>query len=260
MITLTRPLCFFDLETTGLKTNTDKIVSIAIKKIFPDGTEESFYSLINPGILIPGETSKIHGIYDNDVRSSPEFMEQANVIFDILKDSDLAGFNSNSFDIPFLSMEFYRAGIIWPKPNTKFIDVGNLYKIFNPRNLSAAYKQYTGSDMEGAHNSAADVDATLQIFKGMQRAKHLPMNATVESLDIISAYDKKRVDICGNFIFDDKGNYVYNFGKKHIGERISMNNVEYLGWIQKNDFHPDTKMWAKEIYNSIINSNDDLPF
>ncbi len=259
MITLTRPLCFFDLETTGLDTMKDKIVSIAIKKIFPDGTEENFYTLVNPGVPIPEQTSLIHGIYDKDVKESSLFVALSDQIFNFIKDSDLAGFNSNIFDIPFLSMEFYRVGIIWPKPNTKFIDVGNLYKIFNPRNLSAAYKQYTGSDMEGAHNSAADVDATLQIFKGMQRSKHLPMNATVESLDLISAYDKKRVDICGKFVKDDKGNYVYNFGK-HMGQRISMNNVEYLGWIQKNDFHPDTKMWAKEIYNSIIDWQQDLPF
>ncbi len=259
MITLLRPLCFFDLETTGLDTMKDKIVSIAIKKIFPDGTEGNLYTLINPGIPIPEETSKIHGIYDKDVKDQPFFSALKNTIHSFIKESDLAGFNSNSYDIPLLSMEFDRCGITFPEKDVKFVDVGNLYKIFNPRNLSAAYKQYTGIDMEGAHNSAADVDATLQIFKGMQRAKHLPMNATVESLDLISAYDKKRVDICGKFVKDDKGNYVYNFGK-HMGQRISMNNVEYLGWIQKNDFHPDTKRWAKLIYNEVIGLTGDLPF
>ncbi len=252
---LEKPICFFDIETTGLNTTTDKIVSISILKIYPDaedaGNDEEFYSLINPGIPIPAEVSAIHGITDEMVKDQPFFENLAFKISEYFKGSDIGGFNSNHFDIPLLSAEFARVEIPFPDINAKWLDVGNMYKKLKPRTLTAAYKEYTGNDLDGAHNSKADNEATLKVLLLMIH-NHTDLPLTVKELAEYSDYNPGRVDIAGKFIKDKDGFFVYNFGNKYKGQIIGISNLDYLGWMLKNDFHPDTKAWARRIYDSII--------
>jgi DNA polymerase-3 subunit epsilon len=262
---LSKPICFFDLEATGVDPVKDRIVSISIIKIFPSGKKEEFYTIMNPSVSVPEGASKIHGITDEIVKDEPYFENYADKILSYFNGSDIAGFNCNNYDIPLLSAEFERAQIAFPEVNAKFLDVSNIYRKLNPRTLSAAVYQYLGKSLDNAHNAHADNQATLDVMESILE-KHPDLPDTVDALSFISDYDKKKVDLMGKFILGDNGRYVYNFGK-HKGSVICYSNVEYLGWILNNDFHPNTKEWARKIYNEIMNVSaidnevmDDLPF
>ena len=162
---LKKPLAFFDLETTGLNIVSDRIVEISILKVMPDGEEIVRTEKINPEMPIPAETSAIHGIYDKDVADKPNFATLANSLMQFIDNCDLAGFNSNKFDIPFLAEEFARAGLDFNLKNRNIIDVQNIFHKMEPRNLSAAYKFYCGKVLENAHSAEADTMATYEIFK-----------------------------------------------------------------------------------------------
>jgi DNA polymerase III subunit epsilon len=259
---LDRPICFFDLETTGVDKMKDRIVSIAILKVFPDGLKHPFSSLINPGIPIPASSTEIHKITNEMVKEAPSFAEMQDFIRGIFSGSDIGGFNSNYFDIPLLSMEFSRAGVSFPDPGVKCVDVGNIYKIKNPRTLAAAYKQYTGKDLDGAHDAEVDNRATFDVFlKQLELHEDLPL--TIAELADVSCYGQKTLDIDGKFAFDDKGRIVFNFGKNK-GNPVGT-DLQYLGWmINKGDFLPNTKDWASKLYDKEINPDGskqgDLPF
>lgn len=263
---LNKPIVFFDLETTGTDPIKDRIVSISATKYHPDGSTDHFSEIINPEIEIPESVSAIHGITNEMVKDKKTFRQIFNQIHDFFNHSDIAGFNCNYFDIPLLSAEFDRVTVAFPEKGTKFVDVGNLFKILNPRTLSAAYKHYTGSDLEGAHNADADNDATYQVLvKMLEKHEELPLS--VEELSLKSSHDKTIVDLAGKFKINDQGHYEYTFGK-HKGERVGINNSEYLGWmINKGDFHPDTKRWARKFYDDCFppidfgsGKQEDLPF
>ena len=162
---LTRPLVFFDLETTGLNVGKDKIVEISMLKAMPDGEEISRTELINPGMPIPDEVSAIHGITDEDVRDKPTFAEIADDLLAFIGDADLAGFNSNKFDVPLLVEEFLRCGRRFDLRNRYLIDVQNIFHKMEPRNLVAAYKFYCNSDLTDAHHASADTKATCEVLK-----------------------------------------------------------------------------------------------
>ncbi len=248
---LTRPLAFFDLETTGINTAKDKIVSVSIIKLYPDGKRNSFYSLINPAMPIPIESSKIHGIYDEHVQDKPFFKDMAPTIELMFKDSDIAGYNCNHFDIPLLSNEFSPLGITFPSPGTMFIDVCTIYKTMNPRNLSAAYERYTGKKLEDAHNSENDNEATIDIFLA-QIKEHPELPLTIQGIDEMYG-GASRVDISGKFIKNPtNGAYYFNFGK-YKNEPIQKGNLHYLAWMysEKSDFSEEVKGWAKKIYKEI---------
>lgn len=161
---LNKPLAFFDLETTGVMVNKDRIVEIAIAKANVDGTIEVKTRRVNPGIPIPLEASLVHGIYDDDVKDEPQFKQVAKSLSGFLEGCDLAGFNSNRFDVPMLVEEFYRNEIDFDMKNRKLIDAQRIFHLMEPRNLTAAFKFYCGKDLIGAHGAEADVLATLEVL------------------------------------------------------------------------------------------------
>ena len=152
-LNLKNPIVFFDLETTGTNINTDRIVEICYLKVYPNGNEETKTMRINPEMHIPEQSSAIHGIYDADVADCPTFKEVAKEIARDIEGCDLAGFNSNRFDIPVLAEEFLRAGVDIDMMKRKFIDVQVIYHKLEQRTLSAAYKFYCGKNLEDAHTA-----------------------------------------------------------------------------------------------------------
>ena len=163
-LNLTRPICFFDLETTGVNVTSDRIVEICVHKIHTDGTEETHTWRVNPTVPIPAGASSVHGIYDHDVTNEPTFKELAATVHQLISDSDLAGYNSNKFDIPLLAEEFLRADIDFEMGKRKAVDVQNIFHRMEQRTLSAAYKFYCGKNLDGAHTAEADVLATYEVF------------------------------------------------------------------------------------------------
>ena len=172
---LTKPLCVFDLETTGLKLGSDRIIEIAIIKVFPDGHTEELSHRLNPQMPIPPESTAVHHIHDEDVAGEPTFKEYAPVVMQFIGNSDLAGFNSNKFDVPMLVEEFLRAGQKFEMKGRRLVDVQNIFHKMEPRNLAAAVKFYLGKDMEGAHAAINDTRATFEILKAqVQRYQGKP--------------------------------------------------------------------------------------
>lgn len=249
MLNLTCPLAFFDLETTGTEPVKDRIVEISVLKIFPDGTKETHTFRVNPGIPIPHPASKIHNIFDTDVAGEPLFKEIAGKIVSLLEDSDLAGFNSNQFDIPLLAEEFSRAGIDFDIKKRKFVDIQAIYRKMEPRNLGAAYKFYCGKTLENAHQAEADVTATFEVLMA-QIERYPGFKNTVDFLAGFANH-KKNADLAGRIVFDDKGVEVFNFGK-HKGkpvEEVFIKEPSYYHWMMNGEFAAYTKKVVTEIYN-----------
>jgi len=161
---LHKPLCIFDLETTGISVGKDRIVEICILKVNPDASRESKTWLVNPEMPIPKESSEVHGIYDADVKDAPKFREIAPKIMEIINGTDLGGFNSNRFDVPLLAEELLRADIDFDLSKFRLVDAQTIYHKMEPRNLSAAYQFYCGKTLENAHSAEADVLATFEVL------------------------------------------------------------------------------------------------
>jgi len=253
--TLNKPLLFFDLETTGINTQKDKIVEIYCRKIEIDGTEKTYHSLINPGIPIPAETTAIHGITDEKVKDSPSFKDIANELYHFFGNSDIAGFNSNKFDVPLLNEEFYRAEINFDLDNRKFVDVQRIFHMMEPRNLSAAYKFYCQKDLENAHEAKADVDATYEIFLS-QLNKYEQLEKNVEALHEYTGQNNM-VDISGRIVLDAKKQEVFNFGKYkgQTVESVFTKDLGYYDWMMKGDFAAHTKQVITRIKLRKFNKN-----
>ena len=162
---LKKPIVFFDLETTGIQIATDRIVEISILKVLPNGNKESKTWLVNPEIEIPKEASDIHGITNEKVVTEPTFNELAAQVSKMIDGCDLAGFNSNRFDIPLLAEEMLRAGINFDMEDRKAIDVQVIFHKQEQRTLGAGYKFYCGKDLENAHSAEADTNATFEILE-----------------------------------------------------------------------------------------------
>ena len=211
-LNLKNPLVFFDLETTGTNINSDRIVEICYLKVHPNGNEESKTLRINPEMHIPEESSAIHGIYDEDVKDCPTFKEVAKKIAADIEGCDLAGFNSNRFDIPVLAEEFLRAGVDIDLMKRKFIDVQVIYHKMEQRTLSAAYKFYCNKNLEDAHTAEADTRATYEVLKAqLDRYADILQN----DINFLSEYSchTKNVDFAGRIVYNDQGVEVFNFGK-----------------------------------------------
>jgi DNA polymerase-3 subunit epsilon len=240
-LTLQRPLIVFDLETTGTNVATDRIVEMALIKVWPDGKEETKHYRVNPGKPIPPEVSAIHGITDDMVKDAPPFQQLANEVNEFLKGCDFAGFNSNKFDFPLLVEEFLRSGTDFDSESRKLIDIQRIYHMMEPRTLAAAYKFYCDKDLENAHSAESDTAATLQVLLS-QLEKYTHLEGTVEFLSGVGGRSNL-VDFAGRMIYDDQGREVINFGK-HKGKLVSevlKNEPSYYEWIMQNDFALDTK-------------------
>lgn len=248
---LTQPICFIDLETTGINVSLDKIVEIAIVKIIPDGTKQVKRKLVNPEMPIPKVASDIHGISDAMVKEAPTFKQIANEIKQFIELSDLAGYNSNRFDIPMLNEEFLRAGISVDIENRKLLDVQKVYHMMEQRTLSAAYKFYCHKNLEDAHSAEADASATWEILEA-QLEKYPQMGSTVETVVKFTGEDQI-IDFARRFVFEN-GVEVFNFGK-HKGKpviQVLKEEPQYYDWMMKGDFALHTKQKLTEILNKTI--------
>lgn len=245
---LSRPLAVIDLETTGINLTTDRIVEIAIVRIQPDGVQTVKRKLVNPLIPIPKASTDVHGITDEMVKDAPAFKQIANEIRQFLENCDLAGYNSNRFDLPLLVEEFLRAGLEFDVSDRYLLDVQKLYHMMEPRNLSAAYKFYCDKELENAHSAESDAKATFEIFKS-QVVKYPQVGSTVESV-IQFTGEEQIVDFARRFIIEN-GKEVFNFGK-HKGkpvEEVLKAEPQYYDWMMKGDFPMHTKKKLTEIFN-----------
>lgn len=245
---LERPLAVFDLEATGLDVTNDRIVEIAILRIDTDGSTHQYAKRVNPEMPIPNETSLIHGIYDKDVEQEKTFTELAPEIAAFLGDSDLAGYNSNKFDIPMLAEEFLRSGHLFDISSRKHVDVQNIFHKMEQRTLVAAYVFYCQKELNNAHQAMADVTATWEVLQA-QLEKYDNIEGTVEFLaDFTKAGNFDLLDFAGRIAVNEKGEAVYNFGK-HKGKTIrEVNRIEpgYYGWMLDANFPLYTKQVLKK--------------
>ena len=241
-LNLKNPLVFFDLETTGTNINSDRIVEICYLKVYPNGNEESKTMRINPEMHIPEASSAVHGIYDADVADCPTFREVAKNIANDIEGCDLAGFNSNRFDIPLLAEEFLRVGVDIDMMKRKFIDVQVIFHKLEQRTLSAAYKFYCNKNLEDAHTAEADTRATYEVL--MAQLDHYPdvLENDMKFLADFSSYNKN-VDFAGRIVYNEQGVEVFNFGKykgMSVAE-ILKKDIGYFGWLMQGDFTLNTK-------------------
>jgi len=266
-LNLDKDLCFFDLETTGLNVVTDRILQIAIIKYPRNGGEPQELSmLINPGIPISEESMSIHGITPKDVANKPVFSQVGKKIFDFIGDADLAGYNSNRFDVPMLIEEFGRIGLEFSMERRKTIDVQRIFYKMEPRTLKAAYRFYCNSELEDAHDALNDVKATIEVFKGQIR-KYNGVDLKDEDGNIIEApvkndmqalheftNDLKTLDATQRLKLDGQGRVVFNFGK-YVNQTIPevmAKEPNYVNWILEKDF----SIQVKQIVRKEMKSNE----
>lgn len=240
-LTLRRPICFFDLETTGTDITKDRIVEISILKVYPNGNKESRTWLVNPERPIPPETTAFHGVTDEKVANEPTFKQLSGQIHAMIKDSDLGGYNSDRFDIPLLAEELLRAGVDFDMKNRVSVDVQTIFHKKEERTLSAAYKFYCGETLENAHSAEADTNATYEILKSqLDRYDDLP-----NDMKALSEYTTRKVtvDFAGFIVLDKDGDEVFSFGKnKGVKvEKVLEDEPGYYGWMQNADFPLYTK-------------------
>lgn len=240
-LNLKNPIIFFDLETTGINIVSDRIVQIAYHKVSPNGKEESKCMLINPEMPIPPEATAIHKITNEAVADCPTFKQVVNEIVKDFEGCDLAGYNSNRFDIPLLAEEFLRAEADIDLSRRKFVDVQVIFHKKEQRTLSAAYKFYCDKDLEGAHDASVDTMATYEILQS-QLEKYPDLNNDIEFLSKYTTQNNN-VDFAGKFIYNDKGEEIFNFGK-YKGQKVTdvlKNDTGYFGWMLSGDFSLHTK-------------------
>ena len=240
-LNLKNPIVFFDLETTGVNITSDRIVEISYLKIFPNGNEVSRTMRINPEMHIPEQASEVHGIYDDDVKDCPTFKQVAKDVAHDFEGADIAGFNSNRFDVPLLAEEFLRAGVDLDMTRRKFIDVQVIFHKMEQRTLSAAVKFYCGKELEGAHSADADTRATYEVLQA-QLDRYDELQNDIAWLSEFSSHTRN-VDFAGRIVYDDKGVEVFNFGKyKGIPVvEVLRRDPGYYSWMMQGDFSLNTK-------------------
>ena len=240
-LNLKNPIVFFDLETTGVNITSDRIVEISYLKVFPNGNEVSRTMRINPEMHIPEQASEVHGIYDDDVKDCPTFKQVAKDVAKDFEGADIAGFNSNRFDVPLLAEEFLRAGVDLDMTRRKFIDVQVIFHKMEQRTLSAAVKFYCGKELEGAHSADADTRATYEVLQA-QLDRYDELQNDIAWLSELSSHTRN-VDFAGRIVYDDKGVEVFNFGKyKGIPVvEVLRRDPGYYSWIMQGDFSLNTK-------------------
>ena len=246
-LNLKNPLVFFDLETTGIDIVKDRIIEISYVKVFPNGKEESKTMRINPGMPIPPASTAIHGITDDDVKDCPLFKNVAKQLAAQIEGCDLAGYNSNRFDIPVLAEEFLRAGVDIDLTRRKFIDVQTIFYKMEQRTLAAAYKFYCQKSLENAHTAAADTMATYEVLKA-QLDRYPELKNDVAFLSEFSSFTNN-VDFAGRMVYNDKNQEVFNFGKYkgRLVEEVLKQDPAYYSWMMNGDFPLNTKQKLTEI-------------
>ena len=240
-LNLTCPVVFFFFYSTGTDINKDRIVEICYLKVWPNGNEDAHTMRINPGMHIPEESSKVHGIYDDDVKDCPTFKEVAKNIAKDFEGADIAGFNSNRFDVPLLAEEFLRADVDIDLARHRFIDVQVIFHKKEQRTLSAAYKFYCGKNLEDAHTALADTRATYEVLKA-QLDKYPDLQNDMKFLSDYSSFTKN-VDFAGRMVYDDNGAEVFNFGKYRgqLVKDVLAKDPGYYSWILNSEFTLNTK-------------------
>lgn len=242
-LNLKKPLLFFDLETTGVNFQTDRIVEISYIKLYPNGTEEAKTMRFNPGCPIPAEATAVHHITDSDVADKPPFKSMARSLADTFTGCDIAGYNHVKFDLPLLMEEFLRAGVDDFDPmRGRLIDVQTIYHKLEQRTLSAAYRFYCGGDLDNAHSADADTRATMEVLKA--QLDHYP-DVLKNDMDFLASFSShnNNVDMSGRIIYNDKGIEVFNFGK-HKGrpvQEVFDKEPSYYDWMMKGEFPSHTK-------------------
>ncbi len=257
---LTRPIAFFDLESTGTNVVRDRIVEISIYKVLPDGGTETMTKIVNPGIPIPPEVTEIHGITNQDVANAPTFEHIAMQLNDFLNNCDLAGYNSNKFDIPMLIEEFLRCGINFDIRKRRLVDVQNIFHKMEPRTLRAAYKFYCGKELIDAHSAEADIKATYEVllsqierydgvpYEEKDGKKHTPIKNDVQALHDFS-YNHNNADLVGHIGYNKAGKEIFKFGKYKgkLVEDVFSKEPQYFDWMMKADFPMSTKQVIRSI-------------
>lgn len=246
-LNLKKPLCFFDLETTGTNVASDRIVEISILKVFPNGNKESNTWRVNPGMSIPAGATAIHGISDEMVANEPQFKELAPKVFTIMKDCDLGGFNSNRFDIPLLAEEMLRAGIDLDLKKAHSVDVQTIFHKMEKRTLGAAYKFYCNKSLEDAHSAEADTNATYEVLMA-QLAKYDTIENDVAFLSEFSSH-QNFADFAGFIGYNKKGEEMFCFGKHRdcTVDEVMEKEPGYFSWILNADFPLYTKKVLTQI-------------
>lgn len=255
MLQLTKPLAFIDLETTGVNLGTDRIIEIAIVKQLPDGTRSVKRKLINPGMPIPKASSEVHGITDEMVKDAPSFKQLAQELKQFLDGCDLAGYNSNRFDIPLLVEEFLRAEVEFEMKGRKMLDVQQIFYKMEPRTLSAAYQFYCQKSLENAHSAEVDATATLEILSA-QLDRYPTLGSNLDSI-LKTIGEELIIDFARRFVWEN-GVEVFNFGKfkgKPVAE-VLKSEPQYYDWMMKGDFPQHTKNKLTEIFTrSMLKKN-----
>ncbi len=253
-LSLTRPICFFDLETTGTNIAKDRIVEISILKIFPNGNKSGKTWLVNPEMSIPAEATAIHGISDEKVSAEPTFKMLSSEIFQMLKDSDLGGYNSNRFDIPLLAEEMLRAGVDFDMKNKVSVDVQTIFHKMEKRTLEAAYMFYCKKELNNAHSAEADTVATYEVLKS-QLDRYPELENNMKKLAEFSTRNNS-LDFAGFIGQNEDGEAIFTFGK-HNGKKVEDildSEPGYFGWILNADFPLYTKKVLTQIKLSRLNN------
>lgn len=259
------PICFFDLESTGINVIQDRIIEIAVIKMMPNGEVLKKSNLINPTIPIPAESSMFHGIYDKDVVGKPTFKEVAKDYARFFEGADLSGFNIIKFDVPLLVEEFLRVGVEFDYERKKIIDAQKIYHMMEKRNLSAAYKFYCNEELTNSHSAEADTEATMKVLMGqIEKYESQPvldnhgkeMGLIKNDMEVLHQLTtSSMIDLAGRMIKNEKGEPVINFGK-HKNKpvhQVLKDEPSYYDWVMKGDFPLDTKRRLTEIKLSSFN-------
>ena len=253
---LQRPIVVFDLETTGVQITRDRIVEISILKVHPDGEQETKTRRINPEMHIPEEATAVHGITDADVADCPTFAQVARSLYSWIEGCDIAGFNSNRFDVPMLVEEFLRAGVAVDFDDRHFIDVQTIYHKMERRTLEAAYKFYCSKTLENAHSAEADTQATFEVLEAQLDHYREELTNDVAALAEFSSYGR-RVDFAGSLAFNDQDEIVINFGKyKGVPvTEVFRRDSGYYSWVMGAQFPLETKRWFSRLYQQVRQGN-----
>lgn len=271
-LNLKRPLVVFDLETTGTDVGKDRIVEIAMIKISPDGSivkkpekrGAEHRILVNPEMAIPRESSEVHGVWDADVAGKHTFRQLAPRLVQFLENCDLAGFNSNRFDIPMLAEEFLRVGVDFGLEGRNLIDVQNIFHKMEQRTLRAAFKFYCGKELDGAHEALPDTEATMEIL--LAQLERYQQSTVLDSMgeaigpvptdmDELHVFCQRQpfADLVGRFVYDENGQVLFNFGQhkgKLVKEVLAL-NPGYFGWMMDADFPNYTKRTLRKVWEGM---------